>query len=562
MNLPSIGLGLLLAAAPVFAQDPSPVLVQSAPAAVEVVAAPTLPNTQSNSKDLWDAKERLARVEEMIAAPLSVNGVKISREEIRRALLLKVGRLQLESRKLDLLIDAEVATRRAAGEEIADISLTPEEEKAAFDAAVAQIQSQYPNMALEDVLASNSLSVESLKRQLTQTTRFDRVFLPDDADAWPATTVTALSTQMGEDMVTQMRDNWKARQSGAAANPNDPGQMMFGRLMRQMVIQSLMTSAEVQTPSDGLPPGVAQRVNGQDTLVAEVWPEARSLVHPEDVRRMRLYLARMAAVQQDLFAKDAWLGDEEFQALFDEEEKVGEGSPFNLPMIVLVMKRYPDMDAYKAILRAERSYEKMIASELTEENLQGWLPRASRLLGLGEVQTEIILLSTFDFARNRWKDDVWDEAKDRATAVVDALVASEGADWDGLLDANSDFFDPPQAAQPQGGAPPELKNRGRFGSIHRNRLMQMLGESEYSAFVDGSSISDLVYYDQNVGGIDGPFLGIYGYYITRVDGRTASTKPILLNDPNMRKMVVEDYVMQHFIGYAARVLDEAEVVGL
>ena len=99
MNLPSIGLGLLLAAAPVFAQDPSPVLVQSAPAAVEVVAAPTLPNTQSNSKDLWDAKERLARVEEMIAAPLSVNGVKISREEIRRALLLKVGRLQLEDRK-------------------------------------------------------------------------------------------------------------------------------------------------------------------------------------------------------------------------------------------------------------------------------------------------------------------------------------------------------------------------------------------------------------------------------------------------------------------------------
>lgn len=558
MKLPTIGLGLLLAAAPVFAQDSRPAAAAPAPAQVETPTATAAPVSQ----DLSEAAERLALVEKMIAAPLVVNGVKIPPAEIRRALLLKVGRVQLESRKLDLMIDAEINTRRAAGEEIADISLTPEEEKAAFDSAVAQIKEQYPNMALEDVLASNSLSVESLKRQLTQTTRFDRVFLPDDPDAWPATTIAALGNQMGEEMVGQMKENWKARQAGADANPNDPGQMMWNRLMRQMVIQSMMQTAKVSTPADGLPSGVAQSVNGQNTMVADVWPEVRSLVHPEDVRRIRRYLARLAAVQQDLFAKDAWLSDEDFNALYAEEEKIGEGSPWNLQMIVMVMKRYPNMDAYKSILRAERSYEKMIADELTEENLTAWLARASRLLGLGEVNTEIILLSAFDFARNRWRDNGWEEAERRANAVVDALVESEGADWDSLLEANSDFFDPPQAAQPQGGAPPELKNRGRFGSIHRNRLMQMLGESEYTAFVDGSSISDLVYYDQEVGGVDGPFVGIHGYYITRVDGRTAAKKPILLNDPNMRKMVVEDYVMQHFVGYADRMLSEAEVIGL
>jgi len=570
MKLFTFGLGLLLAATPAIAQDSRPALGTpttapvAAPTTAEVPAIPAVAQEAPGPVEFrWSPKERMALVEKLITTPLKVNDVTIPTAEIRRALLLKVGRVQLESRKLDLLIDAEIATRKAAGEAVDDVALTPEEEQAAFDAATGQIRAQYPNMALEDVLASNSLSVESLKRQLTQTTRFDRVFLPDDPEAWPATTVGALEGQMGAETVTQMKENWKARQAAGGADAADPGQMMWNRLMRQMVIQALMQNAEVVTPADGLPVAVAQRVNGQDTLVADVWPEVKSIVHPEAVKRVRLYLARLSAVQQDLFAKGAWLADEDFNKIFADEEKIGEGSPWNLPMIVMVMKRYPNMNVYKDILRAERSYEKLIGDELTVENLEGWLPRASRLLGLGEVTPEIILLSAFDYTTNRWKDNGWEEAEARANAIVDQLVVSEGADWDTLLDENSDFFDPPQPQAQQPGQPaPDLKNKGRFGSIHRNRLMQMLGESEYTAFVDGSSIADLVYYDQEVGGIDGPFKGIHGYYITRVDARTAGQKPILLSDPNMRKMVTEDYVMQHFIGYSNRVLDEATVEGL
>jgi hypothetical protein len=567
MKLFQIGLGLLLAATPVLAQDSQPTGARpekGAPTTTEVDSIPAVvQETPRVGEFRWTTEERIARAEKLINEPLVVNDVEIPSAEIRRALLLKVGRVQLESRKLDLMIDAEVEMRRKLGEEVTDTGLTPEEEQVAFDQAVSQIRTQYPNMSVEDVLASNSLSIESLKRQLTQTKRFDRVFLPEDPDLWPATTVGALEGQMGAEMVTQMKENWKARQANAADNATDPGQMMWNRLMRQMVMQALMQNAEVLSPVDGLPIEVAQRVNGKDTLVADVWPEVKSLVHPEDVRRMRLYLARLTAVQQDLFNKGAWLSDEDFGQIFDAEEKIGEGSPWNLQMIVIVMKRYPNMNVYKEVLRAERSYEKLIADELTEENLQGWLPRASRLLGLGEVTPEIILLSSFDYTRNGWRDNGWEMAEKRANEVVDALVASEGADWDKLLEENSDFYDPPQPqAQQPNQQPPQLKNKGRFGSIHRNRLMQMLGESEFTAFVDGSSIADQVYYDQEAGAIDGPFRGIHGYYITRVNSRTNGQKPILLSDPNMRKMVTEDYVMQHFIGYASRVLDEADVQGL
>lgn len=565
-----------LLSAPVLAQD-APVVTAATP---EVIAAEVVPAAVQEGR--WSSEERLERSEALINAPLSVNGVNIPTAEIRRQLVLTVGRTQLESRKLDLMIDVELADRErlhnermeglkaklAAGEPVEEeltefdasiFELTEEESKAAFDSAVAQIKAQYPNMALEDVLASNSLNLVGLQRSLTQTQRFDRVFLPDDPELWPASTIAALSKQLGDEMVPQMKQNWANR---AKTDSADPGAAMWNGLMRRMVVQSLMTDAVVTSPADGLPIDIAQNVNGMDTRVDEIWPEVASLVHPEQVQRTRRYLARIEAVRQDMVSKGKWLDDETFNLIFAAEESVGEGTPWTLEMIVMVMKRYPTMDAYKAMLRGVKSYEKMIEDELTDENLTTWLPRASRLLGLGETDCEIILLSAFDYPRNRWFDNGWETAERRANEVIDALVDSEGADWDALLAANSDFFDPPQAPGAQPAPATDKKNKGRFGLIHRNRLMQMLGESEFTSFVDGASISDTIYYDQEVGSIDGPFLGLHGFYITRVNARTNGQKAILLTDPNMRDMVVQDYVMQNFITYAAGLLDTAEVVGL
>lgn len=570
MKLFTIVLGLMIAVNPAFAQDSRPATsrpvsrpTMEAPtlADVEAIPAPALP-VQNPSVFRWSLSEREAKAEELITKPLSVNGVVITAAEIRRELLSQVGQLQLRSRLLDLLIDGEIAGRKARGETVEGSLLSPEEDQAAFEEVIKGIRDQYPNIPVEDVLASNKISIESLKRQLTQTRRFDRIFLPADPDAWPVTTEAALESKMGAEMVAQMKVNWKARKDVVGEAEADPGRAMWDNLMRQMVIQALESNAEVQTASDGLPVAVAQRVNGLDTLVADVWSEVRSIIHPEAVKRVRLYLARLEAVKQDLVKNDSWLSDEEFNAMYAEEQKIGEAGMMNLQMIVISMRRFPSMDAYKAIVRARNSYQKLIEDQLTDETLAGWLPRASRLMGLGETNVEVILLSVFDNTKGLWFDNAWAQAEERAIAVTDALVASEGSAWDRLLDANSDFFDPPQPKAQPGQPAPELKNKGRFGSIHRNRLMQMLGESEFTAFVDGSSIADLIYYDQEVDSIDGPFKGIHGYYMTRVLGRTESRKPISLEDEQMRKSVIEDYVMQHFIGYSNRVLAESAVVGL
>ena len=149
-------------------------------------------------------------------------------------------------------------------------------------------------------------------------------------------------------MIAQIKETMSASQDAAG------GAQMWSQMVRQMIVQNLLKNSVVETPVDGLPDAVAQRVNGRDTLVAEVWDEVKPLVHPEDVRRIRQFLARMEAARQDLFAKGAWLTDDEFQAVYDKEAAVGAGGPFNIDMVVLTMKRFPDMNSYKAVLRGQR----------------------------------------------------------------------------------------------------------------------------------------------------------------------------------------------------------------
>ncbi len=181
---------LTLAVPAALAQDTAPVVTEAAPVVAEATPVPAV------EEGRWSAEERLSRATELIDAPLSVNGVAISAVEIRRQLVLKVGRTQLESRKLDLMIEVELADRerlhyermaqlaakKAAGEVVDEVicdfdrsvfELTPEESQKAYDDAVAAIKKQYPNMAVEDVLASNSLNLVGLQRSLAAQDRED-----------------------------------------------------------------------------------------------------------------------------------------------------------------------------------------------------------------------------------------------------------------------------------------------------------------------------------------------------------------------------------------------------
>jgi hypothetical protein len=164
-----------------------------------------------------------------------------------------------------------------------------------------------------------------------------------------------------------------------------------------------------------------------------------------------------------------------------------------------------------------RSYENMIEPTLASGPdgsvapvLEEHLKLANAVMGLGRVDAEVMLVSAFDFLRNKWKDDGWNWAEteaNRLKADLDAHIeklaqfdaarrkASDAGEnlpesveapqpferyWAEMMDLHSDYWDAPMPAE---GKPPPMqgmKLKGRFGSQTRNDLERYVGETAYS----------------------------------------------------------------------------------
>jgi hypothetical protein len=306
-------------------------------------------------------------------------------------------------------------------------------------------------------------------------------------------------------------------------------------------------------------------VNGQAIKVDEVFPLVRSLITPAEVARTRKWIAKVTAVEQALTKSGHYISDDEFRTLFAEHKAPYDQSPFKLDLIATAFKRFPSLDAYMRYYRLTKSYERMIAAELDDAHLTAHLEqRANMLLGLGRVNCEFILCSAYDFTKGQWKADGWPQAEARSIEVANSLAAAGGENWSTVLEEHSEFWDPPA---PQGGtvgtpAPTNSLNKGRFGLTNRNELLQKLQESEFLAFVQGSTIGDHVFFEQEVGTLGGPFRGPFGYYITRVTARTPPQKTYTLSDPTQRDLVLQDYMSVRLADFAQQVFESADVKGL
>jgi hypothetical protein len=96
---------------------------------------------------------------------------------------------------------------------------------------------------------------------------------------------------------------------------------------------------------------------------------------------------------------------------------------------------------------------------------------------------------------------------------------------------------------------------------YRNDLQGFVGETPYSHWVTGKSITDYAFFDQAEGTVAGPFKGPLGYYITRVQRRTPPTRPLKLDDPKHVDLLREDYLRVAFIDYAKEAVATAKIEG-
>ena len=487
--------------------------------------------------------------------PFQVGDETISVAEIKRAMVYTVGSRLLEARKMDVFISQEIERQVAAGADRSAFALDSGAVDQVIEDAEAQIKEQYPEQNVADVLAMTALSPSQWRSQLEQTQLFDQVFLPSDPDKWPDTTIAALEgggrgVEFREKLAESFRNRAGAQDPEATGpEPAAPagGEVMLKMILRQLVVGALQENAEILKASDGLDPEYVMQVNGVGLRTDDVYASLEAELTPEKYERARRWIAKTTAVRQELQKSGNWLSDEEWKTVFEEHQAPFAGSPISLDVLVLSFKRFPSMESYKTYFRLLKSYEASIAAELTDENLTSHLERASLLMGLSKVDVELILCSAYDFARNEWKENGWQIAEENAVAAAKAL--SEGEDWNSVLESYSGFWDPPRPADPamqQQQQQQQRLNQGRFGFCNRNELLQKLRENDFTMFLDGPSIGDAIFFDQEVGTTEGPFQGLYGYYFSRVKSRTPPTQRMSLDVENQRDLVVQDYVQVRF----------------
>jgi hypothetical protein len=143
-----------------------------------------------------------------------------------------------------------------------------------------------------------------------------------------------------------------------------------------------------------------------------------------------------------------------------------------------------------------------------------------------------------------WKDNGLAEAKKRADKAMAAIKA--GKTFDAVLEEMGEFYI-------------NDKDRGRFGSKSLNDLRRTLRESEYSELLDGASLGYYIYYDAEVGKVEGPLRCSDAYYLVRVNSRGPASNDVKVSDERTRELVKQDYASYRFLEWANEVLARTKI---
>jgi hypothetical protein len=289
-------------------------------------------------------------------------------------------------------------------------------------------------------------------------------------------------------------------------------------------------------------------VNGTDITVREIWREILPGLTATDVREAKQWLANTTLLRAELERAGAWLADEEAEAAYRAHSDPYKDSVFSQERLALVIKRFPSVERYREYRRIYDSFARLKAVDMTEEALAAQAElRTNQVIGQATVDVDVLLCSAFDFETGRWKEDGWTTAERRMKDVIQLLV-EEQAPWQELLERYSDF----PASVPADERLSEFPgpDRGRFRGIQRNVLLAQLGESEYGLFLWGSSITDSIFFEQEVNALGQPMRGPYGWYLPRLIRRTKPLRHASVREELEQALVEEDYLLCHLNAFA------------
>lgn len=535
--------------------------------------------------------------------PLFVNGERITDLEIKRYLVYGPARNMLESAKLAVLVEQERQIRIANGEDVSRYEVTEEEFEKARQREIDQFKERYPGLDLATEIGRAYKTVDWYERSLRQTLEFDKMFFPGDPVEWPDITKEAIYAGSPQvDLVEDAAENYQLRLQRAAENGGEmpPEDDMFMGLLRDYVISALTGFVEIRTAVDGLPPELVMTIEGggfrKELRTEDLYEQNKAAISEDDVRKAKLFLALCKAAEAKLAAEGFLVSEEEFQAKMGEMLGELESSLFTFDFLALHGHQFPSTQAYQRHMRLVESMRGKLADTITvgeagklSPELTDHLRIANAIMGLARADAEVLLVSAYDFPNNRWKENGWEWARERALEIkarVDehreklaaheqaaAKAAAAGVNldeeppmpfdrfWAQLLDLESEFWDPPMPVSGKMPAMVGMKMKGRFGSKTRNDLERDLGESPFTQYLQGASVVDAIFFDLQPGEVQ-LYQGPHGYYLTYLKSRTPATNPLNPRDERHQELLVEDFLRRELVQYAHQALAEAEVHGL
>lgn len=574
--------------------------------------------------------------------PLYVNGRRVTDNEIKQWIIYSGPcRPMLDDFKINLIVDEELkhraqefAAKRASEVEkdrpfaspeerqkflteetarqhaqlVQEFTISQDDMQKEWDRTVADFKRKYPLLDATTEISRAYRAPDWYRVQIEETLRFDRVFLPDDPETWPTVTVQAVINDSGMEMFDdakvsyEMRKRWQEEQGGDLP----PEDTIYAQMLRQIVRDALFSVIDFRTVFDGLPDTevLTADVDGDHkadlTVTTDaVWKRIAPSVSEEEIRDAKAYcIARYATM--DRLAKDGNPPTPEDRAkVMADVRKALEGTYLNLDILAMQTQYFPSPETYLEYQTLITAFGRVMApklppgpnGELNPILRKHYDTKASKIMGLGQVEPEVMLVPAFDIENYRWKPDGWATAEREAKAVLARVhenderfakqkkeaqqAAAEGKEykaenpaedpyrfWTDLMNDHSGWWDPPM---PENSKPPSeviMKKKGRFGPRYRNDLEMVMLENKYRHWVTGFSITDAVFFDQPEGTVAGPYRATLGYYVTRVNKRTGPSRGLNFADPKHVKLVQDDYIKYEFVTYTADAIKMAEIKGL
>ncbi|MFT7461766.1 MAG: hypothetical protein ACI9EF_000100 [Pseudohongiellaceae bacterium] len=299
----------------------------------------------------------------------------------------------------------------------------------------------------------------------------------------------------------------------------------------------------------------ASRAAVKDVTTDELWHLVAGTLSDADYDIILREALTLEAMERTLKQAGRWLGDEEFEVVYQEHEDVYKGTLFPLSAIIM-FRGYSSLDRYREHYRYREAYRRWRKDTMNEDDLENHYREGGRLFfERGSVHVDMAFkgVSNVPFT---------EASLDNALAELTMGFGELGSPMGEGEEVHPMSFEELLLEYPK----PVVQNpQGADRAFQRNPLRLRMTESDLSIFLTGYSLADDLFYHGSAGEFFGPYLQKCrrhawgaelnaGAWIVRVDKFTRS-RPLAPLEGTNRDQAEDDFLDLNYLYWSQECLE-------